>query len=370
MLKFLKQLLIWIGVVVIVATIVVMVWDTIQLNQLIAVVNASKSTQASQAGNPLPWLLIAVAAGLVGGLLLGLGIGLPGRTFKQRVNDQLKSADQQVVDLNQVTQQPARTGMVHTPSATPVLSGSDPVAAVNAAVDPTRPTSEGPNPVTATTETSDDPTRHIPPREPARQPSVLIHPPTPDDATSRTPSPVADAATTVMPALIPPAATVGKQGASQRIAPHPTATNQTATNQITTEPTATEPTPSGQTTPGVEANSAQPDTAATGQPGPTPLTRPAPAPEPLIDPAVSAELFRPTPSGVRRPRPEFAPPAPHPVDTTDANAETIVQPTLTGTAPTWDDAVGSADSVNPATPPAPSTPPAPANPASPANPPA
>ena len=85
MLKFFKILLIAIGIVLIAATIILMVWDIIQINHLVTTANAANMSVNS---NPGMWVLLAVAGTLVGGFALGFGLAMPKRTFKQRVQDQ------------------------------------------------------------------------------------------------------------------------------------------------------------------------------------------------------------------------------------------------------------------------------------------
>ncbi|MDR2895710.1 MAG: hypothetical protein LBV30_03515 [Propionibacteriaceae bacterium] len=85
MLKFLKQFCIWLGIILIVATIGLVIWDTIQINTLAAVANANKSSSAGFIENPRNWVLLGVAAALIGGVVLGLGLGMPGHTFKQKM---------------------------------------------------------------------------------------------------------------------------------------------------------------------------------------------------------------------------------------------------------------------------------------------
>ena len=87
MLKFVKWLLIGIGAVLIVATIVILVWDVIQINQLVAVANANQSAQATPNDNPRVWVMVCAAVAVLGGFALGFGLGLPRRTFKQRLQD-------------------------------------------------------------------------------------------------------------------------------------------------------------------------------------------------------------------------------------------------------------------------------------------
>ena len=88
MLKIVKWLLIGLGIVLLVATIVLMIWDVIQINQLVTVANANQSAQATPNANPRNWVMLCVAAAVVGGFALGFGLGLPRRTFKQRLQAQ------------------------------------------------------------------------------------------------------------------------------------------------------------------------------------------------------------------------------------------------------------------------------------------
>ncbi len=68
----------------------VMVYDVIQINQLHAVAIANRSAGFA---NPRNWVMIAAALGLVAGLLLGMGIALPDKTFKARYKE-LRSAEE------------------------------------------------------------------------------------------------------------------------------------------------------------------------------------------------------------------------------------------------------------------------------------
>jgi len=88
MLKVAKWVLIIIGIVLIVVTIVLMVWDVFQINTLVTVANANQSAQGTPNPNPRLWVLLGAVAALIGGFALGFGLGLPRRTFKQRLQDQ------------------------------------------------------------------------------------------------------------------------------------------------------------------------------------------------------------------------------------------------------------------------------------------
>jgi hypothetical protein len=91
--KFLKGLLLGLGAVLIVATIVLVVWDVIQINHLAEVAEANRSAQAAVAANPRAWVLLGAAGALIGGFVLGCGVALPRRTFRQRLQSE---ADQRL----------------------------------------------------------------------------------------------------------------------------------------------------------------------------------------------------------------------------------------------------------------------------------
>jgi len=94
MLKILKGLLIVIGVVCVVLAIVLVVKNIIDINQLSAVASANKSNNLYP--NPRNQVLIMGGAGLVGGFMLGLGLGMPSQTFKRKNEDRQKQAATQM----------------------------------------------------------------------------------------------------------------------------------------------------------------------------------------------------------------------------------------------------------------------------------
>ena len=82
MLKVLKVLLVAVGVVLIAATIGLVIWNTIQINFLVATADAA-NMEINQ--NPRLWTMLGAGGALAGGFALGFGLGLPRRTFKQRL---------------------------------------------------------------------------------------------------------------------------------------------------------------------------------------------------------------------------------------------------------------------------------------------
>ncbi len=89
MLKFLKVLLICIGVALVVAAVIIMIlMAIIPVNHLVQMVNAIPTD--THTANPWRWILIGVLGGIGGGTVLGIGIGLPRHTFRQRLDAQVE----------------------------------------------------------------------------------------------------------------------------------------------------------------------------------------------------------------------------------------------------------------------------------------
>jgi len=86
--KILKGLLIGIGVVLIVATIILVVYSVIQVNHLWTLADAA----AQNPSDPRWLILLSVVGALIGGFALGCGVGLPRRTYKQRKADEVAAA--------------------------------------------------------------------------------------------------------------------------------------------------------------------------------------------------------------------------------------------------------------------------------------
>ncbi|MGB3955632.1 MAG: hypothetical protein WBL05_10215 [Brooklawnia sp.] len=91
MMKFSKTLLVVLGVVASLAFVGLMLYVVIQVNQLHAVAIANRSAGFA---NPRNWMLIAAGLGFLGGLLLGMGLALPDKTFKARDAELRRAEDQ------------------------------------------------------------------------------------------------------------------------------------------------------------------------------------------------------------------------------------------------------------------------------------
>jgi len=96
MLKFLKGLLVVLGGLVIILGIYLAIRNVWDLRALTSVANANNS--ASPFSNPRNNVLLMGSCGLVGGLLLGLGIGLPRRTFNQQYKTRQEEANARVAE--------------------------------------------------------------------------------------------------------------------------------------------------------------------------------------------------------------------------------------------------------------------------------
>lgn len=81
MMQFSKNLLLVLGGILGVAFVALMFYDVIQINQLHAVAIANRSAGFE---NPRNWVMLGALLGLVSGLLLGMGIAMPSKSFKAR----------------------------------------------------------------------------------------------------------------------------------------------------------------------------------------------------------------------------------------------------------------------------------------------
>jgi len=82
MLRFLKVVLIVFGIILIVGVIALTVWNIIQINHLVTTANVANMIYNP---NPRYWVLMGTLGALACGLTLGAGLGLPKRSFKQRL---------------------------------------------------------------------------------------------------------------------------------------------------------------------------------------------------------------------------------------------------------------------------------------------
>jgi len=96
MLKFLKNVLLVLGAVVIVGAALLMLWEarlrTDSLNAIVSAAVNSKSFPNEYYNSTINGVWLAAGIGVLGGLVLGLGIGVPSVTFKKRY-EQRQAAD-------------------------------------------------------------------------------------------------------------------------------------------------------------------------------------------------------------------------------------------------------------------------------------
>lgn len=90
MMRFSKTLLVVLGCVAALAFMGVMIYNVIEINQLHAVAVANRSAGFN---NPRNWVLIGAGLGLVAGLLLGMGLAMPSKTFKARYSELRKAEE-------------------------------------------------------------------------------------------------------------------------------------------------------------------------------------------------------------------------------------------------------------------------------------
>lgn len=97
MMKFSKTMLMVLGLVAAIAFIGVMVYVVIEVNQLHAVAVANRSAGFD---NPRSWMLISMGLALLAGLLLGMGIAMPSKSFKARYTELRKAEEIAVAKQN------------------------------------------------------------------------------------------------------------------------------------------------------------------------------------------------------------------------------------------------------------------------------
>jgi len=103
MLKFAKHLLLIVGAIVIVGAAILMLYEfrlsSDSLNAIVAMANQQKSnTDATSFNATQLGILWSTLACLVGGLVLGIGIGVPSATFKQRYEQRQAEAARQLAE--------------------------------------------------------------------------------------------------------------------------------------------------------------------------------------------------------------------------------------------------------------------------------
>jgi len=98
MLRFAKHLLLILGALIIIGAGVLVLYhfwlSNISLNAMIQAALSGKSLDAGYYTPTRTGILLALGAALVGGLVLGIGIGVPSATFKQRYEKQQAEARQ------------------------------------------------------------------------------------------------------------------------------------------------------------------------------------------------------------------------------------------------------------------------------------
>ena len=104
MLKFLKGVLAVAGLLLIIVAVVLAVRNIWDLREIVGVANANTSTVRYDAGQVRSQVLIIGGGALLGGLLLGLGIGLPRQTFKQQYQARQQAASAQAAQPSDADQ--------------------------------------------------------------------------------------------------------------------------------------------------------------------------------------------------------------------------------------------------------------------------
>jgi len=98
MLKFAKKLLVVLGLLVVIGAAVLLLYQytmsASSLKSIVAAATANNSNQALRDGYMATIQMLWLTAGIavVGGLLLGLGIGIPSATFKQKYEERQAEA--------------------------------------------------------------------------------------------------------------------------------------------------------------------------------------------------------------------------------------------------------------------------------------
>jgi len=123
--KFLKRFFLILGAVLVLATAGLLLYEfrfsTNSLNAIIAAAVTNKSSQDNHAYDPtLAGLWLGIAGALIGGIVLGVGIAWPRRTFKHRLEDkQAEDAAAAQAKADKETQHEAEKAARHHGSALP-----------------------------------------------------------------------------------------------------------------------------------------------------------------------------------------------------------------------------------------------------------
>jgi len=102
MLKFTKKLLLVLGVLIVLAAAFLLLWQytmsSYSLRNIVAAATSGNSSAALRASyfGTVNRVWLSAAGGVIGGLLLGLGIGIPSATFKQRYEARQAQAAQKI----------------------------------------------------------------------------------------------------------------------------------------------------------------------------------------------------------------------------------------------------------------------------------
>ncbi|MCL2316136.1 MAG: hypothetical protein FWC46_03485 [Actinomycetia bacterium] len=104
MLKFAKKLLLVLGVLIVLAAMFLLLWQytmsSFSLRNIVAAATSGNSSAALRASyfGTVNRVWLSAAAGVVGGLILGIGIGMPSATFHQRFEQRQAEAAQKAAE--------------------------------------------------------------------------------------------------------------------------------------------------------------------------------------------------------------------------------------------------------------------------------
>ncbi|MCL1923591.1 MAG: hypothetical protein FWG15_07050 [Propionibacteriaceae bacterium] len=126
MLKFLKNFIIATGIVLIGGAIAFMVVGYININYIVGELNKA---ELHFTWKPLYWVFLAAAAvlSLVGAFLLGLGLGIPRQTLKQRLKMATETSAASDHDLSKKHDQSKKQDAPTAPMATTPIAPLSPV---------------------------------------------------------------------------------------------------------------------------------------------------------------------------------------------------------------------------------------------------